>query len=1051
MSSSNPLRYWRLYCVTEGQNVYAWNNDRPTVCPHDALHTINPSSIVDRTPEGLVSSTLYVDADYGNDGDLLTDPPPFPPEKNNPHRPWATLLAAMTAASSGEKVVAQAGTHKVTGNLVKNGVTLIFDPGAKLIADPDNPGITPFFNDGSGGAVDFTVLGFGEIDLTALSGNAKVLDFSGAAHRVAIQARSVINNRNTCLSLGGTNALYRIYITDVITCASDNDDTHAIEFAGGSGRLELGDVSHTGATGVTLGSSALGFTNDPLSSVTYNVFVDTVTGSNNPGILQKGGVNESFIYAAQVVGSPGIRVSAGKVYVESRRLQGNSGFSAIAQSGGALQVIRGDLDGGSDAHSISVTGSNSRLRLKDLGTLHHVAEAPFAGIYISGSGCSVLAGCERLECAGSGSAIKMDDGGALNLSVTQLDLMAGHALELSGSTGMSLQINSLRWLSSGASNLINHTSVVAASSVISLNVESIQCTGDGATLATINGATSQTTMDLIVSSCTFEGTTPVSLIDARGGSRSTWTIGNLRATADSTVLLHLQDTTQVLCNANLVELTGTGCSMVQGLNSAQLSCNSNRWLLGSSGVAVSMSNSFQSNLSVWGCEIGSGSRVIQATGNNSFTWLGSRVFLNGTGAVGFDLSSSAAGAVNLSVVDSAAVSGVKVVSLQNTSRMAWLGEVITLLGSDAIGFDLDGTAGTSGVSITMSHGTIDLTAAAAGASALRVRNSAQVNLNVTMMRHVSGVAGVNQVLDLSASTTPGSSVAVRGTIINLFNLTPQGICLSASSGPVTMTLEGSMWTCLSERVINWQSSVDVSTGASSVFRVSRLLSNSTTQPAVLISSSVPSPILCSGGSWEAPFSAIGVIRNSGGALQLDLHQVLAHASNPAAQALWIDSTLSTSSLGGQVKRIRCAGPCLTFAASGNATLGYALQFAVNTQATTSAAKPCVLLQSPITSLMLRLEGVFRKSISDGGTNPGDNSVLFFDQITSDASLPPLSLQNCVLASAGTPAVDAFSLQANPSSGTRKMRLYGNVCATLNLDAASVVTSVTPLIVDPDVV
>lgn len=36
---------YRIYCITEGQNVYEWNTVAPTTCPNNTAHTINPNSI----------------------------------------------------------------------------------------------------------------------------------------------------------------------------------------------------------------------------------------------------------------------------------------------------------------------------------------------------------------------------------------------------------------------------------------------------------------------------------------------------------------------------------------------------------------------------------------------------------------------------------------------------------------------------------------------------------------------------------------------------------------------------------------------------------------------------------------------------------------------------------------------------------------------------------------------------------------------------------------------------------------------------------------------
>lgn len=45
-ASTPPIIYkYRIYCITEGQNVYEWNTVEPTTCPNNTAHTINPNSI----------------------------------------------------------------------------------------------------------------------------------------------------------------------------------------------------------------------------------------------------------------------------------------------------------------------------------------------------------------------------------------------------------------------------------------------------------------------------------------------------------------------------------------------------------------------------------------------------------------------------------------------------------------------------------------------------------------------------------------------------------------------------------------------------------------------------------------------------------------------------------------------------------------------------------------------------------------------------------------------------------------------------------------------
>lgn len=55
--ASETIYKYRVYCVTEAQNVYEWNTAAPTTCPNNTAHTINPNSIsiVDQRSSSVVT------------------------------------------------------------------------------------------------------------------------------------------------------------------------------------------------------------------------------------------------------------------------------------------------------------------------------------------------------------------------------------------------------------------------------------------------------------------------------------------------------------------------------------------------------------------------------------------------------------------------------------------------------------------------------------------------------------------------------------------------------------------------------------------------------------------------------------------------------------------------------------------------------------------------------------------------------------------------------------------------------------------------------------
>lgn len=129
---------------------------------------------------------------------------------HNFYRPFLTLGAAKTAASSGDTIVVYPGAYTPTANLAKNGVNWYFYPGTTVNATGTWGG--GIFDDsiyGANGAVSFVVSGEGVFnyspsDITAIDNNdfdsAGAVSLTNASSVVWFRASKIINGNGAAAS-----------------------------------------------------------------------------------------------------------------------------------------------------------------------------------------------------------------------------------------------------------------------------------------------------------------------------------------------------------------------------------------------------------------------------------------------------------------------------------------------------------------------------------------------------------------------------------------------------------------------------------------------------------------------------------------------------------------------------------------------------------------------------------------------------------------------------------------------------------------------------------
>lgn len=1001
---------------------------------------------------GLFENTLWVDNIYGSDAANFA-------ERENPLRPWATIFAAVTNALVGDCVIVRPGTHVATGNLVKNGIAIYFMPGSILTVPA--AGLTPF--SASGVATTYRVYGFVEIVIPVTVALSRILNFDTSTHDLIFEATRCTNNSFDCFRIDGPGN-YTFNIVDRVVCNSAQAGSYAFDIRSGNVNVNAAVIQHTGPN--SLNSAAVGFTR-AIAGFNFNVFAGTITATNNIAIRQAGAGNVSLIKSGIITGAPGVSVTAGTVTVDSDYIYGTTNGGIVA-SGGVLKLIDTDvvaLNVGTRAITASNGASIMFTNIGNVSVPNNVALG-FSAIDISGAATLLDGNIQNIIAGTLAHAINMS-AGTISLSVSEINLANGSALNLTGSN-LSVVVASERWAQTGAPDatipnplLINMQATVAATAPCNVNVKSIVVTNGGNRLALVAGATPSTRMTFYSNSINYATSAASSFVQCTGAASTIWVVGDITINGNTKVGWDLENSTATILSSNYITMTGTGCVVISQVDTSQAKIDAYRWLLSganSTGLLINGTNPAtpaQCNLSVSGFEMSANNAIGVTAGVNSrFTYNGARILMGGTGSVGIQITSNAQGSVQMSVVEASAVgaSNVRVVQNLNQGRLAWLGEVITMSGSDAVGFDFNGDAGTVGVSGTINQGTLDLISAGNGAVGLRLLGVSTANVDFNLIR-VSATAGTTRCVQVAA--TNGNASSLRGRIKTMFNLTtPPGLGLGldvgnaapagTNTGPVTVTLSGDQWLTVSERVIFWQSS-NVVTANTSVIDVSKLSSSVTALAAVQVSgisgvALVPTLLVLKGGSWEALSSTVGVIRVTGGDVQLDLSQILANTVSTAAQAISVSNDLTTNVLTGRVSYINCAGNCLAFASSGSATKNMAMDLRILDQAITTGTVACVLITSPSTSQPIYLGGMYKKLTSTGGAGGAGNSVITYIQPAGAGANPIWGLKDIVIVSGGVRAGNAACLFSDVA---RTARIYTHGSATVAQNA-NITLAVAPL-------
>ena len=134
----------------------------------------------------LTGNIAYVDAVNGNDGTAVL---------GDFSKPYLTVGAAITSATSGYTIVVRPGNYSNATQLLKDGVNWYFMAGAKV--SQTNATGQAMFGDTGGNDAVCSITGYG-VFIDTLGGEACIIKIGDAASNVYFEAQSIsVGNGNT--------------------------------------------------------------------------------------------------------------------------------------------------------------------------------------------------------------------------------------------------------------------------------------------------------------------------------------------------------------------------------------------------------------------------------------------------------------------------------------------------------------------------------------------------------------------------------------------------------------------------------------------------------------------------------------------------------------------------------------------------------------------------------------------------------------------------------------------------------------------------------------
>lgn len=397
------------------------------------------------------SNTLWVDAINGNDSIGL---------RQRQDKPFLTLNAAKTAASSGDTIIVYPGTFN-ENNLLKNGVNWHFMPGAVVTYTnatvSDVPGIFDDSSLGANGPVVCTIAGEGRFSYTPLQGNslglAGVLAISNAGSSVRMRAAYMMvgTQATSCVNHhGGTINL----TVDVIE--NPNNAGYNIWWFDGDCYIKAKRIRSA-----RNGCIASGSTTVPTGKLW--VEADTIVGTGNARAILTNDTNSSatvWVIAKEITtatGGSSIDISNnGKLYITAQKLANTHA------SGSLIGTLTTPFTGNCwlNIDKLSVTGTGSFIDGTNLNGNIWLRATSFESLGIVTTGINFAAGTLVIYggdtiTATNGLTIS---GGTVSLHGLAIDSSASASSNPIIKSGGTLKLDSVSLNSNGSRDVITATS-----------------------------------------------------------------------------------------------------------------------------------------------------------------------------------------------------------------------------------------------------------------------------------------------------------------------------------------------------------------------------------------------------------------------------------------------------------------------------------------------------------------------------------------------------------------------------------------------------------------
>jgi hypothetical protein len=383
----------------------------------------------------------------------------------------AALVAARSAAASGDLIEVFPGGYAITASLAKAGVNWHFHAGAIVTYASDSAGGT--WSDG-GTSMSFSVTGDGDFIRTATDSGSTQIDIVSVTHAssvISISARDLSTDHESDSVAG--NCVYqsagKLYVrARKISAVGLSASATGVWWLNGEMHVHAERIECTSAGGGqavygTCNATPTGDAYITADEITSSIYAIYSNGSNTaaamwvralivrgtaslPTAIQNAGSNRLYVETEKVFGQIGTSASSGLLYVRAQKqsalANGSSGApsliyiangtariaidhydpvsftgESIKVTGGTLELLGGGFVGIASGKGFEITGGTARLQGLRVDTAANSSSNPVtkSGGTLILDGCTLVAeGASDSIAAGSAQNVKVYNGTVTN-------------------------------------------------------------------------------------------------------------------------------------------------------------------------------------------------------------------------------------------------------------------------------------------------------------------------------------------------------------------------------------------------------------------------------------------------------------------------------------------------------------------------------------------------------------------------------------------------------------------------------------------------------------